>query len=184
MKVIECPSCGELTPDDGKYCDQCGVELLECVNCGTLGTDDFCSECGKPMVSRGMKSEKKPNTAIKPPQATQDKKDGGVTVGGPDRSRKNLVLKARQGNFILRPEHEAIIGRKDSPYEQFLVDLNLISRRHGKFVKQGRDWYIVDLGSTNGTLVNDVELQPNVPMKFQAGDVVDIGTYIFDVLER
>ena len=184
MKEIECPSCGELIPDDSKYCDQCGAELLECVNCGVLGTDDFCSECGKPMVSKG-KTERAPDVTIKPREEVKETQDdGNTTIGGRDRGMKNLILKARKGNFILRPEHEAIIGRKGSPYENLLSDCNLISRRHGKFVKQGRDWYIVDFGSTNGTLVNDLELRPDVPMKFQAGDVVDIGTYIFDVVER
>ena len=86
MKEIECPSCGELIPDDSKYCDQCGIELLECVNCGTLGTDDFCSECGNPMVSRG-KTEKKTDATVKPQKEEKGKKDGGVTVGGPGRSR-------------------------------------------------------------------------------------------------
>ena len=183
MKEIECPSCGELIPDDSRYCDQCGAELLECVNCGAIGTDDFCAECGKPMVSKG-KTANKSDATVKPRKEEDILIDiGNTTIGGRN-ATKNLILKARKGNFILRPENEAIIGRKDSPYEQLLVDLNLISRRHGKFVKQGRDWYIVDFGSTNGTLVNDVELQPNVPMKFKAGDVVDIGTYIFDVIER
>ena len=53
-----------------------------------------------------------------------------------------------------------------------------------QFIKRGRDWYIVDLGSTNGTLVNDLELTPDNPVKLSIGDVVDIGTYIFDVIER
>ena len=185
MKDIECPSCGEMIPDDSKFCDQCGVELLECVKCGTLGTDDFCSECGNAMVSRG-KAEKKSDATFKPRKEEDEETVvdyGNTTVGGRN-TAKNLILKARKGNFILRPEHEAIIGRSNSPYEDWLADCNLISRKHGKFVKQGRDWYIVDLGSTNGTLVNDVELKMNVPMKFQAGDVIDIGTYIFDVIER
>ena len=182
MKEIVCPSCGELIPDDSKYCDQCGVQLLECVNCGTLGTDDFCPECGKPMVSKGN-AARKSDATIKPSKEDNGGNDGDTTTGG-GRDRKNLVLKSRNGNFILRPEHEAIIGRKESPYEQLLADLNLISRRHGKFLRQGRDWFIVDFGSTNGTLVNDVELQRDVPMKFRAGDVIDIGTYIFDVIER
>lgn len=184
MKEIECPSCGKTILDDSKYCDQCGVGLLECVNCGTLGTDDFCSECGKPMVSRNT-TKSKQDATIKPREEVKDNKnDGQTTTGGEGRNRKNLVLKSRKGNFILQPEHEAIIGRNNSPYQHLLSDCNLISRRHGKFVKQGRDWFIVDFGSTNGTLVNDMELRPDVPMKFQAGDVVDIGTYIFDVIER
>lgn len=183
MKEIECPDCGEMIPDDSKFCDQCGVELLECVNCGALGTDDFCSECGKAMVARG-KAENKPDKTVKPEKEEEVLVHYVNTTVGGRNSTKNLILKARKGGFILRPEDEAIIGRSNSPYEQLLSDCNLISRKHGKFVKQGRDWCIVDLGSTNGTLINDVELQPGTPMKFQAGDVVDIGTYIFDVIER
>lgn len=183
MKEIECPSCGEMIPDDSKYCDQCGAELLVCVNCGAVGTDEFCAECGKPMVSKG-KNDNKPDATVKPPKEDEILINiGNTTIGGRN-ATKNLILKARKGGFILRPEDEAIIGRSNSPYEHLLSDCNLISRKHGKFVKQGRDWYLVDLGSTNGTLINDVELQPGNPMKFKAGDVVDIGTYIFDVIER
>ncbi|MCH5231668.1 MAG: FHA domain-containing protein [Muribaculaceae bacterium] len=183
MKEIECPSCGEMIPEDSKFCDQCGVELLECVNCGALGSDDFCSECGNPMVSR-TKTAIKTDETVKPNKEEEDLINyGNNTVGG-RMARKGLILKARKGDFILKPEDEAVIGRNNSPYEHLLSDCNLISRQHGKFLKQGRDWYIIDFGSTNGTLVNDVELKPNIPMKFQAGDVVDIGTYLFDVIER
>lgn len=185
MKEIECPECGEMIPDDSRYCDMCGVELLECVNCGALGTDQFCSECGKPMISRKAGSTNTKKTPVDKPQKpkpTGTSEPGGATIGG---RRKGLVLKARKGNFMLRPEDGAIIGRlTDTPYHSQLADCDLISRRHGKFVKKGRDWYIVDFGSTNGTLVNDVELEPDTPMKFVAGDVIDIGTYLFDVIER
>lgn len=178
MKEIQCPACGESIPYDSKYCDMCGVELLECINCGSLGTDSFCADCGNPMIARNIKCDdnsKKSNN--KEETFAEDK-----TIGG---SRKMPVLKARKGNFILRPANDAIIGRqKDSPYFDLLAECSLISRRHGKFIKRGRDWYIVDLGSTNGTLVNDLELTPVNPVKLSIGDVVDIGTYIFDVIER
>lgn len=198
MKEIECPACGEMIPDDSKYCDMCGVELLECVNCGTLGTDMFCPECGKPMVSRktvntSKKSKNdKSDKQIKQKEPVEkcinihpadDFKDDGTTTVGRQR-KKNIVLKARKGDYIIQPEHEAIIGRKEGPYKDMLKGCDLMSRRHGKFVKRGRDWYIVDFGSTNGTLVNDVELAPDTPVKFTAGDVIDIGMSIFDVIEQ
>lgn len=175
MNKIECPGCGELIPDDSLYCDMCGVQLLQCIKCGALGTEQFCAECGKPMVSRNISKSLKENFD------KDEETVGDKTVGG---RNKNLVLKARKGGFILRPENEAVIGREKSPYVEYLRDLNLISRRHGKFVKRGCEWYIVDFGSTNGTLVNDVELESNTPMKFVKGDVIDIGTYIFDVIEQ
>lgn len=178
-----------MIPDDSRFCDMCGVELLQCVSCGALGTGMFCAECGKPMIAR-KNAESAPKSAPATPTEVEAEKqteciippDDVHTTGGA--RRKSLVLKAREGNFILRPDDEAIIGRSNSPYEKLLSGHDLISRRHGKFVKRGRDWYIVDLASTNGTLVNDVELEPDTPMKIVPGDVVDIGTYIFDVIER
>lgn len=174
MKEIECPSCSEMIPEDSLYCDMCGVKLLECINCSTIGCDEFCPECGKPMVSRKIGKGKTTDGG------TTDGEDGFTTVG---KRPKKLILKSRNGNVTLQPESEAIIGRNDSPYASALSDMNLISRRHGKFVKRGRDWYIVDFGSTNGTYVNDREVPPDTPVQFSVGDVVDIGTYLFDVVE-
>ncbi|MDE7096933.1 MAG: FHA domain-containing protein, partial [Muribaculaceae bacterium] len=178
MKYIECPECFEDIPEDSRYCDMCGVELLECVNCHSIGTGVFCSECGRPMISRSMPAEDAPEPPEWNDHPATDTTDGtniGTTIGG--RSR-NLVLKARKGGFILTPEDGAVIGRTEGEYSSLLGSCNLISRRHGKFLKLGRDWHLVDLGSTNGCLINDVELKPMVPTKFKAGDVVDIGTYI------
>lgn len=182
MKELECPACGEMIPDDSKYCDMCGAELLECINCGALGTDNFCPGCGKPMVARKTtnKPAENPQTPTKP-KGTKEP-GGETTIGG---RRKTLVLKARSGGFVLKPEDGAVIGRQTStPYSTLLADCDLISRQHGKFMKRGREWYIIDLGSTNGTLVNDVELDPDTPAKIATGDVVDLGTYIFDVVEQ
>ena len=184
MKYIECPECFEDIPEDSRYCDMCGVELLECVNCHSLGTEPFCSECGRPMISRTASSggeSKQTQTAADPGTTIIDGTDTGTTVGG---RRKTLVLKARKGGFILTPEDGAVIGRTEGEYSDLLGSCNLISRRHGKFLILGRDWHLVDLGSTNGCLINNVELKPMVPMKFKAGDVVDIGTYIFDAIEQ
>ncbi len=164
MSQIECPACGEMIPDDSSFCDQCGAELLECVNCHTLGVDPFCPECGKPMIAR------------KPVAGTGD--------SGEQQKEKSIVLKARSGGVLLRPESEAVIGRQDSPYASVLADMTLISRRHGKFVKRGGRWFIIDFGSTNGTYVNDKEVPANTPVPFVPGDAVDIGTYVFDVIEQ
>ena len=93
-----------------------------------------------------------------------------------------LVLKSQDGDLVIKPIEEAIIGRADSPYQEILKDFNLISRHHAKFTKQADEWFITDLGSTNGTLVNDEELVPNQPTAIYPGDIVDLGTYLFEVV--
>ena len=187
-------------PGDSKYCDQCGVEILRCVNCGAPGVEDFCNECGKPMVSfspSGISSSSSMQPQSSKPadmetdtelSASANSALSGAGNNIMDKTmgsarRKSTVLQARVGNIIIRPEENALIGRSGSPYAPLLSSLNLISRSHAKFLKQGRDWFIMDLGSTNGTYVNDRELSPNVPVKISIGDVVDLGTYLFDVIE-
>lgn len=194
MKEIECPSCGEMIPEDSKYCDMCGVELLACVSCGAIGTDNFCAECGSPMVSRRTLSSDSATSPSSAPETVKDTADVHTTVArqrcatGQDAdvhsTGRSAVprLRFRDGNLVITPRDGAVIGRQDGEYADRLRDFDLISRRHAKFVKQGRNWCLVDLGSTNGCFVNDTELKPDVPVPFKKGDVVDIGTYLFDVL--
>ncbi|MCC7372925.1 MAG: AAA family ATPase [Chloroflexi bacterium] len=54
-----CPRCQELTPDDSKFCNQCGTALsLVCESCSTVNTvgSRFCSQCGRPLLTGGLPS--------------------------------------------------------------------------------------------------------------------------------
>lgn len=172
MDEITCPGCGDRTPADSRFCEMCGVELLECVNCGAAGTDPFCGECGGPMVSRKIRRD---NAATV--QRSDDDSDAHTTG-----RRRSPRLQYRKGNISITPENNAVIGRKEGPYADALSTLDLISRRHARFILRDGQWYIDDLNSTNGCYVNDREVRPGTPARFDRGDVVDIGTYLFDVL--
>lgn len=47
-----------------------------------------------------------------------------------------------------------------------------ISRQHARLNKQNGDWLIDDLGSLNGTFVDEVKLTPGVPVALKNGDIV------------
>ena len=52
-----------------------------------------------------------------------------------------------------------------------------VSQKHGAITWNGERWQIVDLGSSNGTTVNDVELEEDgAPLSLSDGDVIMIGT--------
>ena len=55
------------------------------------------------------------------------------------------------------------------------------SARHAVLTFRGRGWYVEDLGSTNGTLVNGVPVAAAVPLGF--GDELQIGDTVMR-LER
>jgi ABC-type multidrug transport system ATPase subunit len=53
----------------------------------------------------------------------------------------------------------------------------LVSRHHAKLESSGNEYRLVDLGSANGTRVNDTEVEPRVPHPLAQGDTIRIGTF-------
>ncbi len=70
-----------------------------------------------------------------------------------------------------------VIGRGGDT--DLLVDKDSVSRRHAKIERRGNRWGIVDLGSTNGTYVNDAPVSDRL---LDDGDLVKIGAAIFKFL--
>jgi diguanylate cyclase (GGDEF)-like protein len=78
--------------------------------------------------------------------------------------------------FDLR-EGECIIGRGADCDIQ--VDRDSVSRRHAKVTRQGAGWSVEDLGSTNGSYVNDNQV---TEYGLRDGDLLKIGNAIFKFL--
>ena len=84
---------------------------------------------------------------------------------------------ANVGKRYVLDHHEIIVGRSDSANIQ--VEQESVSRQHAKFVnKQGRTW-LYDLGSTNGSFINDSQISD---AELRDGDLVRIGQTIFKYL--
>ena len=67
---------------------------------------------------------------------------------------------------------------RDSSCE-FVVNDHSVSRMHSRIFKEGNEFYIEDLGSTNGTWVNEYKI---VDHKLRSGDRIRIGSSIFKFL--
>lgn len=63
------------------------------------------------------------------------------------------------------------IGREDS--NDLVVDEDTVSSRHSRLVMRNGRWWIEDLGSTNGTLVNEAQI--GRPKQLGSGDLIQIG---------
>lgn len=70
------------------------------------------------------------------------------------------------------------VGR-DSSNGIVLDQENTVSRRHAQFIKQGDTLCVEDLGSTNGTFVNGMQISSLTPVR--PGDVVQFGACAFRV---
>lgn len=72
---------------------------------------------------------------------------------------------------------EMLIGRDATNH--VVVEVDSVSRRHAMLEMQGDDRVLLDLGSTNGTYVNDEPIDRHV---LRSGDLVRVGDVIFKYL--
>lgn len=79
-------------------------------------------------------------------------------------------------------DSDRIIGR--SPNAHIYVDDRSVSKSHAKLVLGGGDVSIVDLESTNKTIVNGRPIQPLVPVRLGNNDQIKTGNVIFKFLEK
>lgn len=70
-----------------------------------------------------------------------------------------------------------VIGR--SPDCELLIDDTYASQQHARIFGKNGSWYVEDLGSTNGTYVNDQKLA--APAMIQPGDRVRVGTTVLEL---
>lgn len=77
--------------------------------------------------------------------------------------------------FTLTPGRPATVGR--DPSVEVSVPSDRVSRRHCRLEPQQGAWMLVDLSSSNGTLVNQVRLQR--PQALTGGEYIQTGDCLF-----
>ena len=82
-----------------------------------------------------------------------------------------LLIDRQTGRTFTAQAPSAVIGRERSQASIVLRDPN-VSRSHAELTHDGTGWRITDLNSTNGTLVNDVDVT-SCPL--QDGDLITVG---------
>lgn len=79
-------------------------------------------------------------------------------------------------------QSDIIVGR--APSSNIFVDDRSLSRSHAKLMLQAGEVSIIDLQSTNRTVVNGKELTPLVPCKLKNNDQIKLGNVILKFLEQ
>jgi serine/threonine-protein kinase len=140
------------------------VEMVYCGFCGgKIAADDlFCAHCGARQPLAGAAA------AVRASRATAQL----VVMGTTELDR----------TFQLSKESN-LIGRSD-PHSNIFPEVDLsrfdretkISRRHARIFRHGDTFLVEDLGSVNGTVVNDsVRLGPRQPRTLENGDKIRLG---------
>ena len=162
--VRVCPRCGE---QNGKFANWCRVP-----SCGeNLGeipetvVDDEPPPSGA-RASADMPKAKAPGSAAGPATEVAPGDKGMLEV---------MELPGR----LIRVCGAGILGRGA---ENDLVEVprsNLISRRHAQVIVEGDSAWIVDLGSTAGTMVDGRKCRPQEKVRIREGSVVTLAETSF-----
>ena len=182
--MIICPNCKEEIEDGSYYCDQCGEALVYCSSCGRVGMGRRCTHCGGLMVSADELQKKQ-----------EQRQQASVVDTGPSVLRQSVVSR-RPAEGAQMPSQSgiptltlynptldirmvgvngAVIGRRQGPYAQLFEGNMYISGVHAQLIyRPDSGWCIIDKHSSNGTKLNQRDLQPDVPMTMKAGDIVTL----------
>ena len=186
-----CPKCGHINRIGELVCDHCGAILVndyEVTNATTnpLGDDD---DEPDPVLSFPPISEPPPRTTAR---LTMPAVDAAPTED-PAFFDDDMVLRVEVAGapspIILYPTSDTVIGRRD-PVTGQNPDIDLgayagyrmgISRRHAVLRLKDHILEIVDLGSSNGTLLNNRQLPPMEPQMLRSGDQLTFGKMLVQV---
>ena len=184
--MIICPTCKEEIDNDSHFCDQCGQALLFCDRCGNVGVGRRCTHCGGLMVApSGGSAEGDPgmSESLKMEMATSRSVRGNQQQGG--NCVPVLTLANDSLNIRIVGINGAIIGRRTGPYSHFFDKYPYVSGTHAQLkYSVNTGWCVVDKHSSNGTKLNQRNLQPDVDMSLSNGDVLTIANINLQVIVR
>ncbi len=105
-------------------------------------------------------------------------------IAQPEKATRHRLVDVATGTaFFLSSGDETTIGRAD-PVTGILPDIDLtpvdtnrsVSRRHAKIIHSGAEYHVLEeVGTVNGTYVNDQRIPTGVPVTLHHGDLVKIG---------
>jgi len=164
--------------------------MITCIDCGANqypGTL-FCQECGKLLLDAGQATNVLPFSDFDI-QAMPSPVD--VQTLEPTEAVKKImfVIPSSRRRFEATLETQIRVGRAD-PEANVMPELDLtpdqgiengVSRMHAAFQLAKQGVILIDLGSTNGTSLNNARLPARQPFIVQSGDEVRFGDLLVHI---
>jgi serine/threonine-protein kinase len=205
--MVRCHNCGTENLDGSEYCDECGMRLSE----KRPSTADLMRPPGapsfgapptppRPAVPAGQSGTSNGGAAAIPTGHPHAGPTSGPTppppanrpAAGGAAARLIIERGGRIGKEFAVAGGETNIGRWDADGGIFPdVDLDQddpeakVSRRHARIIREGTQFFIEDLGSTNGTFINrGRRLLPGNRHPLNNGDEIIVGkTFLKFIVE-
>jgi hypothetical protein len=110
----------------------------------------------------------------------------GSSVEGPNSSMRGMPVLALINdslNIRINGMNGAIIGRRKGPYTQFFENQSYVFGVHAQLkFNPGVGWCVVDQHSSNGTMLNQRPIQPEIEMTLNSGDILTIANVNLQVI--
>jgi serine/threonine protein kinase len=131
---------------------------VPCFRCGQSNPGDrlFCTSCGYELSDR---------------RAAADRFKG--PNGRPVHARLSMQNGPMAGRSYMFHQDITTIGRTNG--NDLIISGRTVSRNHARLWFDNGRWYIADMKSANGTVVNNVRLQPHLPTPLNDNDVINFG---------
>lgn len=138
-----------------------------CPNCGSIKhAAAFCTECGCALVEL-------------------DGDDGEAAVSQPAKTGCPCLFRERTGERVFLDCPHFRIGKSVQNNEYSMPEIKTVSRSHATIEASDDRYFIMDMGSTNGTFVNDQEIPANTRTEIGHGDRIRLAneTFIFEITQ-
>lgn len=161
-----CSNCGNPLPPGAVFCDNCGTPV------------------GAQSPAPAMPPQQFPQQPYQPAAAPPYVPPAPMPPAPGMQMR--LVVGASGAQIPLSGKAEYLIGRED-PMSNIFPEADLtphggdsggVSRQHAKIMVQGNQAVFLDMGSTNGSWVNKVKVQPNQRMPLTDGAEIRVGRVV------
>ncbi len=153
---MHCPECGFVNAEGANYCQKCGAFLGE-----AEGKSGDTTEVYQVDESGELR-------AVDLDQVTHEGATLVIRSGG-----------GRSGEAFMLTNERMTIGR--SPEAEIFLDDVTVSRNHALLVHRRDGLFVDDLGSLNGTYVNQRRIESH---HLQDGDELQVGKYKLTYLEQ
>ncbi len=199
--MIKCPTCATEWVEGTLYCENCGTYLAAAAEVDS-------SAAANPLAINlpSLTTNGAPTDTLRPSEGSGGGGGGGggekigtlpLPAGGqggislPTRARRLRLLilnTGRLSNWL--PDTEIQIGRSDRANGIFpQVDLDPdggyeagVSRKHAQISRNDDTYYVMDLGSVNGSFLNKQRLPPHTATALKDGDELRLGNVVMKVV--
>ena len=179
-----CPVCGAAVIPGEAFCDNCGASLLA----APIGAASAAAPPVYPTSQPAPPVYQQPAPAYQPPvqppvyQAPPQPVVTAPPVNAAPAVARFVVVSTR-AELPLPNRDDMVVGREDPQSNSYPdVDLNPhgaleqgVSRRQARITRRGAQYYVEDLNSTNGTLVNQRRIAARQPTALHDNDQIMFG---------